>query len=613
MCRLQALEDGTENVHDHTGVERRHLLSLPPPSFETVLESMVQEGDSTFCVTLMPNIKILEDDNSLWSATGENRLRTDNLHSNMSVCVSSDLLVKDLHVLVLKFFRISAKTRLEMSFEGRILHDGDLSLREIHTYSNCTILINTHSLPGGMDDNHHKRLCQLHSEVEFLEKILDEACRNWGAQLTPQTRSEGRSAGFVSNSDLPFTEDDDDQEVIFGLFQDLDMDDSNSISIAELRAAIRKYSIGGNSQLCSVFEDLMDKYACIKDGNAQISFDDFSDVFCKLPRVKGERVKWAATLGLDGLLARLLVKGDPFDGLKGLRNLDGTALDLHVHEVCQRFSSALPGILRKGLSKLKCTGQLQTSLQDHINSKFVLDGAYLGRFATMDDFYRGPEALIGVPNPRIREGAEKEHCLRPNAMRKFTTSNYNLTTWPQLEWEFVVCPVDDAPDYRRYPHTPMDKKHWMLGNEWRGAHGRDIITLSTLMEVPNVKLQVSKANLLLEEVICLRLYTGWFAAVRAPLSSVFGDADHGGADLSLQLKSIRRLAYRLTMQVSSWAGPMFMLYNAALRDFPSWDVEHLMGNKYETTIFVIASGITKLSKVPHNGSSLYRLMIFCSY
>ena len=43
---------------------------------------------------------------------------------------------------------------------------------------------------------------------------------------------------------------------------------------------------------------------------------------------------------------------------------------------------------------------------------------------------------------------------------------------------------------------------------------------------------------------------------------------------------------------------MFMLYNAALRDFPWWDVDHLMGNKYETTIFVIASGITKLSKVP---------------
>ena len=42
---------------------------------------------------------------------------------------------------------------------------------------------------------------------------------------------------------------------------------------------------------------------------------------------------------------------------------------------------------------------------------------------------------------------------------------------------------------------------------------------------------------------------------------------------------------------------MFVLYNAALRGFPAWDVESLMENKYETTIFVIASGIAKLSKV----------------
>ena len=48
---------------------------------------------------------------------------------------------------------------------------------------------------------------------------------------------------------------------------------------------------------------------------------------------------------------------------------------------------------------------------------------------------------------------------------------------------------------------------------------------------------------------------------------------------------------------------MFVLYNASLRGFPAWDVECLVdaaggpANKYETTIFVIASGIIKLSKV----------------
>jgi hypothetical protein len=57
---------------------------------------------------------------------------------------------------------------------------------------------------------------------------------------------------------------------------------------------------------------------------------------------------------------------------------------------------------------------------------------------------------------------------------------------------------------------------------------------------------------------------------------------------------------------------MFMLYNAALRDFPWWDVEHLMGNKYETTIFVIASGITKLSKVHRESFAIALQLITCS-
>ncbi len=442
--------------------------------------------------------------------------------SSVSVTLSNHLSVDDLHHVVLRASQLPPNSLLTLTLNGRVLRNsGELSLQELQT-DNCVLQVHPRGMPGGMLLGHHERLRELRSEVEMLEAILNEpACRNLDCfQYSDQTvvRSERSGAGAANSAGTPFTnddstlnftEDDDDQEVILGLFRDIDIDASDSISVSELLAAIRRFSLAGNAEICTVLEDLIDKHENI-EGNAQISLKEFSEVFCKLPRVKGERVKWAAALGMEGQLARLLVKGDPFDGLKGLRALEGDALELHIQEVCRRFSEALPSILRKGVSKLKRTGQVQTSLQEHINSKFVLDGAYVGRFATLDDFYRGPEALIGVPNPRIREGAEKEHCLRPNAQRKFTTSNYNITTWPQLEWEFVVCPVDDAPEYRRYPHTPNDRNQWMHGNEWRGGHGRDIITLQALMEDPAVKLQVTKAGLLLEEMICLRLYTGQF-------------------------------------------------------------------------------------------------------
>ena len=58
------------------------------------------------------------------------------------------------------------------------------------------------------------------------------------------------------------------------------------------------------------------------------------------------------------------------------------------------------------LRKLRSTGGgAGSEVQEHINSKFVLDGAFVGRFATLDVFFAGPEQLIGTPNPKIEEGS----------------------------------------------------------------------------------------------------------------------------------------------------------------------------------------------------------------
>ena len=46
-----------------------------------------------------------------------------------------------------------------------------------------------------------------------------------------------------------------------------------------------------------------------------------------------------------------------------------------------------------------------------------------------------------------------------------------------------------------------------------------------------------------------------------------------------------------------YTGPMYLVYNARLRGFPKHISEMLEGNRYETTIFCIISGLIKLSKV----------------
>ena len=65
------------------------------------------------------------------------------------------------------------------------------------------------------------------------------------------------------------------------------------------------------------------------------------------------------------------------------------------------------------------------------------------------------------------------------------------------------------------------------------------------------------------------------------------------------------------MQVTAlrlYTGPLYVLYNALLRGYPADVVRDLNGNRYETTIFVIVSGISKLSRttpIP-TGRRLYR-------
>jgi hypothetical protein len=204
-------------------------------------------------------------------------------------------------------------------------------------------------------------------------------------------------------------------------------------------------------------------------------------------------------------------------------------------------------------SKMRLQAKFYLELKIDSQTKYVS--------ATLDDFYKGPEELIGSPNPKILQGMQGEHCLRGNSQKEFTTGNYNVTTTPAMEWEFVVEPKEGVP----YPHTPKDKTLWPNERklEWKGENGREPANLEVFMVTEQVRL----AGLMKEEVIALRLVSG----------------------------------------------PMFVLYNAVLRGFPENDVECLKDwkgkeNRYETTIFTIASGIAKLSKITTipSGSRLYR-------
>ena len=221
---------------------------------------------------------------------------------------------------------------------------------------------------------------------------------------------------------------------------------------------------------------------------------------------------------------------------------------------------------------LMCANRSPASGGGAGGSKFSLDGATVGAFATLDDFHRGPEAVIGIPNPRIREGMETEHCRRGNSQTDFTSSNYNVTTRPATEWEFVVAPREGV----GYPHTPKDKSLWACDISWRGPLGcRSRVQRPESASLP------------------LTAWRGECGREPTPLGVFVATAERTRAGLTEE----EVIGLRL------YTGPMYVRYNAALRgladigaDTPRDRIQE-KENRYETTIFVVASGITKLSKV----------------
>ena len=264
------------------------------------------------------------------------------------------------------------------------------------------------------------------------------------------------------------------------------------------------------------------------------------------------------TLGLDWGVAQLLKQGDIFDGLSGLRDLTAEETAVHVRDVCSKFSRRLETLLMSGLKALR--EEKPQTVHDFMNSKFSMEGSLKGNFAERKHFDLGPEALIGTPNPKVEEGMRREHCERLNAKTRYKAPNYNFEFFPEQEYEFVFKPRKEL---GVYPHTPIDKTEWREGVEWKGDHGREAMDLKDVLHMV-----ITKSLL-------------W----------------HPPLVLVLNIKDSEVGALRL------YTGPMYMLYNAVLRQFPKDVLAALGGNKYETTIFCIISGISKLSKaskIPHD-------------
>ena len=257
--------------------------------------------------------------------------------------------------------------------------------------------------------------------------------------------------------------EEDDMEVIRDLFEQLDLDGSGGIGISEFREAIKRFEAQERTllekELAGALKGMMDRASA--GGGADMTFQEFYRAVRELPRVRGQRVQWVRTLGLERELARLLKKGDFFDGLCGVRAMT----DAEARGACAEFGSRLYGLLKPRLDRLREGGHMEA--EHYKNTKFSMDGTeFEGSFADLEDFYQGPENFIGTPNPDAEEGLRREHCERSNSKVEYTSPNYNFVFTPASEFEFVSNPKQDT----AYSHTPKDKRLWPADKsaEWKG-------------------------------------------------------------------------------------------------------------------------------------------------
>ena len=417
-------------------------------------------------------------------------------------------------------------TATEHFVSGRFLLVGGMKIIESSNSAN-------------VDPNTSKRMNRLKEEIEIVEVQLEAAM----ARLLFDPSCDQSRDSVKDNKSAPscsdFDEDLDDDELIRRLFDEIDQYSNGHLSIDKLRVFASKK----RSDDATLNELLKALECAITDSeNESVDYEIFCRTFKGIPRVRGQRIKWARSLRLDAELARFLPIGDISDGLKGLKGLNEMQKNRLAYELSAKFTARVPEIILAGLLALETHERLDA--KEFVNNKFCLDGSYVGKFAALQDFHDGPEKKIGTPNPLVEEGIQREHCLRSNSRKKFISTNYMVETYPALEWEFVVEPRDNVD----YPHTPKDKSQWKMpyGKDWLGDHGREYVMLEKIMKLP----EVAEAELKRGECIALRLYTG----------------------------------------------PNFNLYNAVLRRFPVDVYSSLEGNNYETTIFCIISGIAKLSK-----------------
>ena len=240
---------------------------------------------------------------------------------------------------------------------------------------------------------------------------------------------------------------------------------------------------------------------------------------------------WLDSIGVVEQIASTLLSqhcSPATDELAAIRALCSAATSESDLADVLRAGGTIEAIAKTIYPALQELSRAQAATGAELHERFVQDGAsFTMRYGDLSTFFGGLEAKIGAPSPNVQLAMEEEHVAASDSHDEFTTSNYEVTTTPEIEWRFVVEATD-----RRLPEGlewPMEQK--LRGIPERMRQPMPPTTLRARLDDVNRQLVATgEPPLMPEEGFAARLYTGPMYVKYNDLLRGFGPALAGCKD-----------------------------------------------------------------------------------
>lgn len=209
--------------------------------------------------------------------------------------------------------------------------------------------------------------------------------------------------------------------------------------------------------------------------------------------------------------------------------------------------------------KLKELSECKEVSGEVLNTKFAAEGGNFElAYGPLHAFTGGLDSLVGMPDPRVFEEMEKEHCRSVDSNETWTTDNYGISTTPKIEWFFVVSPEKGKleMDIPAYPKETKNM-HFLRSPQELSEFDEVRDDINSKLKAKNEK-TIGK-----EEFVAARLYTG-------PMFEKYNASIRGGSTQLKQADFMKNIFSKLCK-----------------------------GNRFSTTIQAVNSSLIKLSKLTH--------------